>query len=683
MRTFSSHSICGAPSGPAGIRAPGAIRNAYRLVTRRQLRAAPAIGNSRRVIAVLTALLVGAPQPLPLPPPLPAPRDVAYPGTLRVDIDARDIGHRVFRVRETLPVLPGPLTLLYPEWVPGAHSAIGTVDHLAGLRVTAGGKRLAWRRDTVASSAFHVDVPAATTMIEIAFDVLTPTDAKQGRVVISDDIAHLQWHTLILYPAGYFARDIMVVPSVALPAGWHFGSALDLDDSAGDTARFRRTDLETLVDSPLLAGRWFRRIPLDGGPRPVALDLVADSEEALAVTETALQPLRTLVAEADRLFGGNRPFDHYDFLVALTGSIGAIGREHHRSTEIAVREDFFTAWARTAAGRATLPHEYVHSWNGKYRQGADSWIPDFNTPIRNSLLWVYEGQTQYWGVVLAARAGLITAQEARDALAQIAATAATQSGRAWKPLSDTVNDPLIFERRPEPWYDWQRNLDYYGEGALIWLEADTLIRERSDGVRSLDDFARRFFGNPDGDWNTRTYARADVVTALNAVQAHDWAAFLATRLDGLGAAPLGGLARGGYRLGWSDTPSDYARDADAVARRTDLGWSLGFVIDNRDATLSAVRWNSPAYRAGLTVGTQLIAVGGLPYTPELLVAAVRAARGTGPAVGLLVKKGGKPMTVGIEWNGGLRYPRLERIAGTPARLDDILAPTSPRAEQKP
>ena len=516
-------------------------------------------------------------------------------------------------------------------------------------------------------------MPPGVASLDIGFDAVMPTDARQGRVTIDDDIAHLQWHSLVLYPAGRFVRDIMVVPAVLLPPGWQFGSALEVA-TAGPTTRFRAVDLETLVDSPVFAGRWVRRIVLDPGPQPVALDLVAERAEALAVADAQVAGLRALLGETDALFGPPRHFDHYDFLVALSGQLGGIGREHHRSTEIVLREDFFTGWGKTAAGRATLAHEYVHSWNGKYRQGADSWTADFNTPIRNSLLWVYEGQTQYWGIVLAARAGLTTAEEARDALAQTAAAAAGSSGRAWRPLADTTDAPQLAQRRPQPWADWQRGEDYYGEGALIWLDADTLIRERSNGARSLDDVARALFGGGPAGAATVTYTRADVIAALASVLPYDWDGFLTTRLDTIAAAPLAGLARGGYRLGWSPVQSETARTADAAAGRTDLAWSLGFVVDNKDATLSAVRWNSPAFAAGLTVGTQLIAVGGVPYTQDLLIAAVRAAASTGPAVSLLVKSGGRIGTVAIAWHGGLRYPRLERVAGTPARLDDVLRP---------
>ena len=624
-------------------------------------------------LIAVPALASPGPQPLPMPPPIPVAADVPYPGVIRLDVDARDTARRIVHIHETLPVVPGPLVLLYPEWVPGAHSPINTVDHLAGLQITAGGKRLEWQRDAIETHAFHVDVPAGVASLDIRFDLLTPTDGKQGRVTIVDDIAHLQWQSLVLYPAGHFARVIAVEPSLTLPAGWQFATALDTATSSGGVTRFKRTDLDTLVDSPVMAGRFVRRVVLDAGPRPVNLDIVAESPEQLAATAAQLSPHASLVVQADRLFGGARHFDHYDILVGLSDALGRIGREHHRSTEIVLRPDYFTGWDRTAAGRATISHEFAHSWNGKYRRGADSWTADFNTPIRNSLLWVYEGQTTYWGNVLAARSGLTTTAEARDALALTAAAYANPPGRSWKSLADTTNDPQVALRRPQPWASYQRAEDYYGEGSLVWLDTDTLIRERSGGTKSLDDFAKAFFGGDDGVWLAKTYTFEDVVAALNAVLPYDWAAFLKARLEGHDAAPLDGLARGGYRLAWSSIQSDYAKGSDAVAKRVDLTWSVGFVVDTKDATLSAVQWDGPAFKAGLTVGTQLIAVGGLPYTAELLTAAVRAGAGRGRAVELIVKTGGHLGTVTVDWHGGLRYPRLERIPGTPARLDDILA----------
>ena len=627
------------------------------------------------VLATATSPAVPSPgpQPLPLPPPPPGPADVAYPGTLTLHVDATDLDHRILRVRERLPAAAGPLTLLYPSWVPGGHTPRNFVDKLAGLTVTANGRRVEWARDPIVVHAFHVEVPRGATAIDIAFDIVTPTDAKQGRVTMTDTIVDLQWLSAFVYPAGYFTRRIAVDASLTLPPGWGLGTALEVAATDAATTRFKTVKLDTLADSPVLAGVNFRHLVLDGGPRPVRLDIVADRPEQLLVGDAQVGQFKALIFQADLLFGA-RHYDHYDALLAVSDTLGSIGLEHHRSSENATRADLFGAWERSVGDHSLIAHEYTHSWNGKFRRAADSWTADFNTPMRNSLLWVYEGQTQFWGVVLAARAGLTTAAQARDALAQTAATFAARPGRAWRSLADTVDDPITANRRPQPWDSWQRGQDYYSEGLLIWLDADTLIRERSGGARSLDDFARGFFGVDDGSYVERTYDFDDIVTALNAVEAFDWAGFLRARLESHAAAPLDGLARGGYRLAWADTPSDTARGNDAVAKRTDLTWSLGLVIDTKDATLATVQWGGPAFNAGLAPGAQLIAVNGAPYTADVLFDAVRAARTRATPIVLIVKSGDRLGSVAIDWHGGLRYPRLERIEGAPARLDALLAP---------
>ena len=631
-----------------------------------------AVAASIALIA-LPVLASPGPQPVPMPPALPVAVDAPYPGVIALEIDARDTQRRIVHVRERVPVAPGPLVLLYPEWVPGAHRPLNTAEPLAGLVISASGRPLAWRRDAVEMNAFHIDVPDGAKALDIAFDVVTPTAPAQGRVTIIDEIAHLQFQSLLLYPAGHFARGITVAPSVTVPPGWTLGGGLEPSATNGDTTRYAPTDLETLIDSPLMAGRWFRRIVLDDGPRPVRLNVFGETGDTLAATDAQVALLKAMVVQADRLFGGARPFDHYDFLVALSDTLGNLGRERHRSTEIVVTPDLFTGWDRSAARRGVLPHEYAHAWNGKYRRPADNWTADFNTPIRNSLLWVYEGQTTYWTTVLSARAGLLTRTQALDALALTVASLEATPGRTWRSVADTTNDPQIKNRRPQPWASWQRGEEYYTEGALIWLDADTLIREGSAGKRSLDDFARNFFGGSDGVPATRTYVLADVVAALNRVQPYDWAGFFAARVEGHDALPFDGFARGGYRLAWAATPTDYQKAADTAAKRNDFNWSIGVIVDTKDGSLASVRWGSPAFAAGLTASAQLIAVGGTPYTPEVLAAAIQAAA-KGAPLSLIVKQGGRLGTVEIAWRGGLRYPRLERIPGTAPRLDDILSP---------
>jgi predicted metalloprotease with PDZ domain len=427
------------------------------------------------------------------------------------------------------------------------------------------------------------------------------------------------------------------------------------------------------VDSPLFAGRYFKQIDLDAkGRAPVRLNLVADSPDLLDASAEQIAPHQALVAQADKLFGA-RHFDHYDFLFALSDRLGGIGLEHHRSSENASSPRYFADWSKGAPNRDLLPHEFVHSWNGKFRRPADLWTPDYATPMRDSLLWVYEGQTQYWGQVLAARSGLWSRQDALDALAMTAALYGQRPGRTWRSVEDTTNDPIVSARRPVPWLSWQRSEDYYSEGELVWLDADTLIRERSDGKRSLDDFARAFFGVNDGSWTPLTYRFEDVVEALNKVQPYDWASFLRARLiDVAPQPPLDGLARGGWRLVFNDKPSEFWKDNETRRRNADFSYSLGLSI-GRDGAIDGVIWDSPAFKAGLTTGGKLLAVNDVAYDQEELKQAITDAKTTAEPIQLLVQTGERFKTVPIDYHGGLRYPRLARIAGTPDRLSAILA----------
>ncbi len=637
---------------------------------------------SQSASAFVLALLLAAPaaaqsagpQPLPMPPQIPAARDVPYPGVVKLVVDATDLDRRIFRIRQTIPVdKAGPMILRYPEWQPGKHAPRGEIEKLAGLTITAGGAPVKWTRDPIDVFAFHVDTPAGARELEVEFQFLSATAADQGRVVVTQEMLNLQWLSVALYPAGYYARQIPIEASVILPTGWKFGTALEVASTRGDTTTFRTVPFETLMDSPIFAGRHYRQIDLDpGGRSPVRLNMVADRADLLDATPEQIALHRNLVVQADRLYGG-RHYDHYDFLLALTDRMGGIGLEHHRSSENSRDPDYFAGWGKMVSQRTLLPHEYTHSWNGKFRRGADLWTPDYATPMRDSLMWVYEGQTQYWGYVLTARAGLWSRAEAIEALAEVAATYQYRVGRQWRDVVDTTSDPVIAARKPKGWLSWQRSEDYYSEGLLIWLDADTLIRERTGGRKSLDDFAKAFFGADDGSYTPKTYVFEDVVAALNAVTPYDWASFLTTRLASAEKAPLDGFERGGYRLVFSDAQTTYQTAADALGKRTDLTYSIGLAL-NATGTITAVQWDGPAFKAGLVVGAQVIAVNGEAYGADRLKDAIAAARGGAAPIELIVKANEKYRVVKINWTGGLRYPRLERIAGTPDRLGDILGP---------
>jgi predicted metalloprotease with PDZ domain len=614
-----------------------------------------------------------APQPAPMPPPIEAPRDVPYPGVMRLEVDSTDLDHRIYHIRQTIPVSsPGPMILLYARWIPGTHSPDGPLHNYAGLKISAAGKTVKWTRDTADVYAFHVDVPPGAKTLDIEAQYLTPVESSQGGAAMTREMLRLNWYATALYPAGHFTRQIQIDASLKLPEGWQFATALETASTAQSVTVFKTVSFETLVDSPVFAGKHFKKIDLDpGGRSRVTLNLMADEPEFLEVSPKVLDIHRELVRQADKLYGA-RHFDHYDFLLSLSDRLATSGIEHQRSSDNGTDPKYFTTWDTAFISRDLLPHEYNHSWNGKYRRPADLWTPNFNVPMRDSLLWVYEGQTQYYGQVLQTRAGFLTKQQALDNLAGTAAAYDVRAGRTWRNLQDTTNDPIIASRRNIPWTSWQRSEDYYQEGQLLWLDVDTLIRQRSGGRRSLDTFARAFFGINDGDWGQATYTFEDVVRALNDVERYDWTTFLRSRLDETTPrAPLDGLERGGYRLVYNETPTDFAKANEARRKVTDLTYSLGAVVDST-GKFTSVMWDGPVFRAGLTTAVQIVAVNNVAFDGEKLKAAVKATKENGPPVELLIKQGELYRSIKIDYHGGLRYPRLERINGTPALLDDIL-----------
>lgn len=625
---------------------------------------------------VPAVLLLGSVVSAIAEPSIPPPRDVAFPGAITLSVDVSDIDRRVFRVRETIPVgAPGDLVLLYPKWLPGTHAPVGPIDRLAGITARAGADRLVWTRDPLDVFAFHVAVPPGAAVVDLEFQYLSPVSERVGRAEVSPEVLVLDWESVVLYPAGHDARRIPFDVRLTLPEGWTQASALDVASTDGSRVTFSRTSLERLIDSPVRAGRHHRRYDLAPGDAvPVRLELFAQTPNLLEIDPTIVGRFRALVQEAYYLFG-SRHYDRYGFLMSLSDSIGHdTTLEHLRSAEYGESANAFSEYDKTAGGRDVIAHEYVHSWNGKFRRPADLWVPNYNVPMRNSLLWVYEGGTQYWGHVLTARAGFWTKEQALEDLAISAAALDAKAGRTWRALQDTTHDEIINPRRPMSWESWQRFEDYYSEGALLWLDADTLIRERSKGARSLDDFARSFFGVGDGSEGPVLYTFDEVVAALNRVERFDWAAFLRTRLDANAAgAPLDGIERGGYRLVFTDAPGEVWTSLERQRKSTDLSFSLGIVVDEGH-TLAGVRWGSPAFEAGLTAGTALIAVNGFAFDPDKLLDAIRRGKETPAPLELLVRNGDRYRTVRIDYHGGLRYPRLERDAARPALLDAILAP---------
>ena len=605
---------------------------------------------------------------------VPAPQDVPYQGTLKISVDATDVAHRIFRVHETVPVAAaGPLTLLYPQWLPGNHSPTGPIDKMAGLVVKANGQVLPWTRDPLNVYAFHVDVPQGASSVDVTFQYLSPQDRSQGRVVMTPEMLNLQWNAVTLYPAGHYASRIRAEASVRLPAGWQAGTALEVASKDGYTIHFKPIDYDDLVDSPIYAGKYFKRIDLDPGAKtPVHMDIVADAAKYLEIKPEQVKPFRELVQQMYKMYGAHH-YDHYDFLVSLSDKMSGNGLEHHRSSEDGTSADFFTEWKKNALSRDLFSHEFNHSWDGKYRRGADLATPNFNVPMSDTLLWVYEGQTQFWGHVMAARSGLWDTDQTHDMLAFVAAT--YDKGRpglaSFRNVQDTTNDPVIAQRAPLPYRNYQASEDYYSAGQLIWLDVDGKLRELSHGKKSIDDFGKSFFGMDNGKWDVNTYTFEDVVKTLDDIAPYDWAKYLRTRLDGHGPL-IGGVESHGWKLVYNDKPSDAVKAIEARRHSADLTYSLGLSI-GKGGAVGDVLWDGPAFKAGISPGMTVIAVNGHDYDADALKDAVTAAaKDKNQPVELLVKNFDEYKTVRIDYHDGLKYPHLVRDTGKPDTLATLL-----------
>ncbi|WP_370190600.1 M61 family metallopeptidase [Qipengyuania sp.] len=604
----------------------------------------------------------------------PLPRDTAWPGgTIALDIDATDTRRGVYAVTETIPVVAGTreLVLLFPEWLPGNHAPRGPINLLSNIRFTANGQPLVWKRDALDVYRFVVELPEGVREVTASFLHTSPVTGREGRITMTQEMLNLQWEKMSLYPEGHYTRRIAVKPTVKVPEGWQVFTALDGQAREGDTVTWQTIDYETLVDSPIFAGKYARQWSLGEG---VKLDAVADAPKYLELAPENLARFDRLVDEADALFGA-RHFDHYDILLALTDRMGGIGLEHHRSAENQYEPDALVKWDEMDWDHNVVSHELVHSWNGKFRRPEGLWTPDYRTPMQDDLLWVYEGQTQFWGWILAARSGLQQKDTILGTIANaVAYYAEGQPGRAWRAVQDTTYDPIVNSRRPLPYSSLQRSEDYYVEGALTWLEADQIIRDGTGGKKGLDDFARAFFGKTDGDWGVLTYDFDEVVKTLNGVYAYDWATFLDTRLRQPNQpAPVKGLEMAGYRLVWKDTPNPYAAGRIKNGKYADFYYSLGVNLDSEGKVTSTL-WDGPAFNAGIVNGAQVVAVNGTAYSSDTIKDAITTAKTDREPINLLVKRGDRYDTVAIDYHGGLRYPWIEPVGKGRQGLDLLLAP---------
>ncbi len=599
------------------------------------------------------------------------------PGAITLAVDASEAPRRLLHVAMSIPAGPGPLSLSFPKWIPGEHGPTGPLTDVAGLHLSVGDKPLAWERDLEDMYAVRVVAPAGTRAIDVAFDFLSATETGgfSGAASCTANLALLSWNQLLLYPSGRPSDGLTYSASLRLPAGWSFGTALPVERESGSEIRFAPASLTTLVDSPVLAGIHFRRVDLAPGVTPRQfLDMACDGKAGLAMTDDEIAHMRRLVAEAYALFGA-RHFRDYHFLLSLSDHVAHFGLEHHESSDDRSWERAWIDDDKRIASSNLLAHELTHSWNGKYRRPADLATPDYQTPMRDELLWVYEGLTQYIGFVLANRSGIRTPEQSREILARAAATLDATPGRTWRPLVDTAVEAQLLYNASDAWSSWRRGVDFYDEGVLIWLEADVTIRRLTHGARSLDDFCRKFHGGESGPPKVVPYTFDDVVRGLEEIASYDWRGFFETRLHALSPrAPIGGIEGGGWKIAYVDTmPASY-KAVDAAHEHIDLLFSLGVVVNNGEkdhGLVIDVVPGSPAARAGVAPGTTLVAVNGRHWSKDVLLDAVRATR-EGAPLELLVDNGDFFKACKLDYRGGARYPLLARAGSGVDVLSEIL-----------
>jgi predicted metalloprotease with PDZ domain len=595
----------------------------------------------------------------------------------RLAVDLRDAPSHIFHAKLELPVKPGPLTLFYPKWIPGEHSPTGPIVDFIGLKLSAGGKEIPWRRDDVDMYAFHVDVPAGAEILEATYDYLSPAEPTGSRERPSSTakLAVLNWYMVMLYPQGLKTDDLVYITSLRLPAGWKYGTALPVAKETADEIEFAPAPLTTVVDSPVIAGAYLRHIDLSPGQKPPhAVHVAADGPGALEASPVEVQHMRQLVAETGALFGA-RHYRRYDFLLTLNDRMPQDGVEHHESSDNRTAEAFFLD-PELFGSSDLLAHEFTHSWNGKYRRPVGLATPDYQAPMKGDLLWVYEGLTQYYGVMLSARSGITPLKLLNEYLANTAAYLNDRPGRTWRDLQDTAVSAQILYSVGPAGSSWRRGVDYYDEGTLIWLEADTIIRRESGGKKSLDDFCRKFHGGEDTPPKVVPYTFEDVVNTANSVASYDWRTFFTERLKSHGpGAPLGGLENSGWKLVFTDVMNEAEHITEATEQEVNVQFSLGFYVhasggEDGERILDVIP-GSPAAKAGIVPGMRLVAVNGRKWSPDLLREAIRQAKNSKDPIELLAQNGDFFKTYRVDYHGGERYPHLEPISGKPDVLAEI------------
>jgi len=601
------------------------------------------------------------------------------PGSITLSVDATHVPQRILHAKLDIPVRPGPLTLYYPKWMPADHSPDGPIPNVAGLKFSAGGKEIAWVQDDVDMYAFNLDVPSAVNSIQASLDFLisAPGPTIDFAASGSAKLFILMWNQVILYPKGWPAAKLNFQPSLTVPAGWKFNTSLPVASQSGDTITFSPVPLDLLVDSPVQSGEFVRVYPLNpGGKPPHEVDVASDDAWALDISPALIDNYKQLVAEADALYQSHHYRD-YHFLLTLSDNVLPLGQEHHESSDDRVAERTLVDPSARLLESGLFPHEFSHSWNGQYRRPSGLATPDFQAPMKGELLWVYEGLTEYLGTVLSARSGLTTPQQTRDYIALTASTMAHRAGRRWRSLQNTANAAQILYFSPPEWASYRRSVDFYPESVLIWLNVDTTIRKLTNNRRSMDDFCRAFYGPPDGEPVIKTYEFDDVVAALNQIAAYDWRSFLRERLDSTEAsAPLGGISGGGWKLVYGDDANEFLAAGDAVSGGGDYTSSIGLKVKG-DGTVVDSTPGMPAFESGVSPYLRIIAVNGRAFSVDELNRAIANSRSSAGAIVITATNTGAIETHEIRYQGGNRYPHLERVDGTADYLDDILKPLTP------
>ncbi|HTD24884.1 MAG TPA: hypothetical protein VK738_19685 [Terriglobales bacterium] len=595
--------------------------------------------------------------------------------TERLKVDATDAPRNILHSTITIPVNAGDVTLVYPKWIPGNHRPTGPIQNLMGLHIKAKGQELEWQRDLVDMYAFHLQVPAGVREVEAAYDTVTYNGKNSAA---SSKVLDLLWNQVVLYPQGAATDDVQVAASILLPDGWKFGTALTPLEQSGSSVDFLQVSLTRLVDSPLIAGAIYRQVQLSKpGETPLhVIDMVGESEASVEITDKDLASYKQLVAETAKLFGA-RHYEKYHFLLTLSDQTAHHGLEHHESSDNGASEENFSDPDRHNLEADLLPHEFVHSWNGKYRRPAGLVTPNYQEPMKGDLLWVYEGLTDYLGDILSARIGLRSPEQWRESAAYTAAMLDHRAGRTWRPLQDTATSVQILYGSVPEWQNWRRSADYYPEGFLIWLEVDTLIRQQTHSQKSLNDFCRLFYGGQSGPPTVVPYKFEDVVAALNQVTPYDWAGFLRQRLDSKSAyAPLGGIENGGWKLVYTEEKNTTMEARQKVSENLDLSFSLGMIISKEGELLDVIP-GSPAYAAGVGAGMKLLGVNGRKYSKDVMRTALRRSVNSQQPIALLVENGEYYSTFQVNYHDGIRYPHLVRNDAQPNLLDEIIKPIAP------